>query len=53
MDFDSAQDLFKRTLATERGRPDVHAAMLALALPDTIGTASTQIQQALARGERV
>ena len=53
MDFDSAQDLFKRTLATERGRPDVHAAMLALALPDTIGTVSTQIQQALARDERV
>ena len=27
--------------------------MLALALPDTISTASTQIQQILARGERV
>ena len=53
MDFDNALDLFQRTLATERSRPDVHAAMLALALPDTIGTASTQIQQALARGERV
>lgn len=53
MDFDNALDLFKRTLATERSRPDVHAAMLALALPDTIGAVSTQIQQALARGERV
>lgn len=53
MDFDNALDPFQRTLATERSRPDVHAAMLALALPDTIGTASTQIQQALARGERV
>jgi calcineurin-like phosphoesterase family protein len=53
MDFDNALDLFKRTLATERSRPDVHAAMLKLAQPDTIGAASTQIQQALARGERV
>eukprot|EP01035_Chromulina_nebulosa_P048544 gene48544-65888_t len=53
MDFDSAQDLFKRTLATERDRPDVHSAMLKLAQPDTIGAASTPIQQALARGERV
>ena len=53
MDFDNALDLFQRTFATERSRPDVHAAMLALALPDTIGTASTQIQQTLARGERV
>lgn len=53
MDFDNALDLFQRTLATERSRPDVHAAMLALALPDTIGTVSTQIQQALARDERV
>lgn len=53
MDFDSAQDLFKRTLATERSRPDVHAAMLKLALPDTIDAVSTPIQQALARGERV
>ena len=53
MDFDNALDLFKRTLATERSRPDVHAAMLALALPDTIGAMSTQIQQALARDERV
>ena len=53
MDFDNALDLFQRTLAAERSRPDVHAAMLALALPDTISTASTQIQQILARGERV
>lgn len=53
MTFDDALDLFKRTLATERSRPDVHAAMSALALPDTIGTESTQVQQALAHGERV
>jgi calcineurin-like phosphoesterase family protein len=53
MNFDNALDLFKRTLATERSRPDVHAAMLALAHPDTIGAVSTQLQQALARGERV
>jgi calcineurin-like phosphoesterase family protein len=53
MDFDNALDLFQRTFATERSRPDVHAAMLALALPDTIDTASTQIQQTLARGERI
>lgn len=53
MDFDNALDLFQRTFATERSRPDVHAAMLELAQPDTIGTASTQIQQALARDERV
>lgn len=33
MEFDNALDLFQRTLATERSRPDVHAAMLALALP--------------------
>lgn len=53
MDFDNALDLFKRTLATERSRPDVHTAMLELAQPDTIGAVSTQIQQALARGERI
>lgn len=53
MDFDNALDLFQRTIATERSRPDVHAAMLKLAQPDTIGAVSTQIQQALARGERV
>lgn len=53
MDFDDALDLFKRTLATERSRPDVHAAMLALAQSDTIGAVSTLIEQALARGERI
>lgn len=53
MDFNHALDLFGRTLATERSRPDVHATMLALAQPDTITTVSAQIQQVLARGERV
>lgn len=53
MTFDDALDLFKRTLETERSRPDVHAAMLALAQPDTIRAVSTLIQQALARSERV
>lgn len=53
MDFNHALDLFGRTLATERSRPDVHATMLALAQPDIITAVSAQIQQALARGERV
>ncbi|MFI8615981.1 hypothetical protein ACIGHN_10780 [Acidovorax sp. NPDC077693] len=53
MKFDIALDLFTRTLATERSRPDVHATMLALAQPDIVTTVSTQIQQALVRGERV
>ena len=53
MDFNQALDLFGRTLATERSRPDVHATMLALAQPDVITPVSTRIQQARARGERV
>lgn len=53
MDFDNALDLFTRTLATERSRPDVHATMLALAQPETVTAASTPIRQALACGERV
>jgi calcineurin-like phosphoesterase family protein len=53
MEFTDALDIFARTLATERSRPDVHATMLALATRDTIGAASALIQQALARGERV
>lgn len=53
MDFKVALDLFTCTLATERDRPDVHAAMLDLAQPDTITEVSAQIRQALARGERV
>lgn len=53
MQFAEALDLFTCTLATERDRPDVHQTMLALADPDTITAASTQIQQALARSERV
>ncbi len=53
MDFTVALDLFTCTLATERTRPDVHATMLDLAQPETITTVSAQIQQALARGERV
>lgn len=53
MTFDDALDRFKRTLATKRSRLDVHAAMSALAQPDTIGAVSTMIQQALARSEQV
>ena len=53
MDFNDALNLFQRTLATERSRPDVHAAMLDLAKPDTINEASSQILSALTRGERV
>lgn len=53
MDFTDALDLFTLTLATERTRPDVHTTMLDLAQPDTITAVSTQIQQALSRGERV
>ncbi len=53
MDFNDALNLFQRTLATERSRPDVHAAMLDLARPDTINEASSQILSALTRGERV
>ncbi|KQO27198.1 metallophosphoesterase [Acidovorax sp. Leaf78] len=53
MEFDNALDLFTRTLATERSRPDVHATMLSLAQPDVVTAVSTEIQQALVRGERV
>ena len=53
MKFSEAVELFERTLSTERDRPDVHAAMRDLAVPDTIAVVSEQIQQALARGERV
>ena len=53
MKLSDALDIFVRTLAAERSRPHVHATMLALAQPDTIGAASALIQQALARGERV
>ncbi|EJE54409.1 putative phosphoesterase or phosphohydrolase [Acidovorax sp. CF316] len=53
MQFTETLDLFICTLATERDRPDVHATMLALADPDTITAVSVQIQQSLARGERV
>lgn len=53
MDFNHALELFGRILATERSRPDVHATMLALARPDNVTAVSTQIQQAVARGERV
>lgn len=53
MDFTVALDLFTLTLATERDRPDVHATMLDLAQHATITEVSSQIRQALARGERV
>lgn len=53
MDFTEALDLFQRTLATERSRPEVHAAMLDLAKPKAIQEASAQILNALTRGERV
>lgn len=53
MKFPAALDLFERTLLTERDRPDVHAAMLKLALPETITSVSSQLQEAIAAGERV
>lgn len=53
MDFNDALNLFQRTLATERSRPDVHAAMLDLAKPDTINEASSQVVNALTSGEQV
>lgn len=53
MKFHSALDLCKRTLLTERDRPDVHATMLKLALPETITPISAQLHDAIAAGERV
>lgn len=53
MKFPAALDLFECTLLTERDRPDVHAAMLKLALPETITSVSSQLQEAIAAGERV
>lgn len=53
MKFPSALDLFERTLSTERDRPDVHATMLKLALPETITSVSSQLHDAIAAGERV
>ena len=53
MQFSDSLSLFQRTLLTERDRPDVHAAMLKLALPETITPLSEQIRDAIASGERV
>ncbi|WP_428000717.1 hypothetical protein [Acidovorax sp.] len=53
MHFNDPLNLFQCTLATERSRPDVQAAMLDLARPDTINEASSQVVNALTRGERV
>lgn len=53
MQWHHALKLFEHTLASERDRPDVHAAMLQRADPHTITHVSGQIQQALAQGERV
>lgn len=53
MQWHHALKLFEHTLASERDRPDVHAAMLQRADPHTITHVSSQIQQALAQGERV
>lgn len=53
MVFSEALELFKRTLRTERDRPDVHATMLEMAQPESINAISSQIQNALLRGERV
>ncbi len=53
MNFEEALSLFEMTLASERYRPDVHAAMLQLANSHVINHVSGQIRQALACGERV
>lgn len=53
MEFSNALALFKRTLLTERDRPDVHAAMLKLALPESITAVSEQVQLSITAGERV
>ncbi len=53
MKFPAALDLFERTLLTEHDRPDVHAAMLTLASPETITSVSSQLHDAIAAGERV
>lgn len=47
MDFSNALDLFERPLSRERHRPNVHATMLSLAMPDTITGVSAQIHLAL------
>ncbi|RID97158.1 metallophosphoesterase [Simplicispira hankyongi] len=53
MTYDDALELFKRLLATERARPQVHGTMLALANPALIGRISLSLQEALDGGERV
>ena len=53
MQWHHALKLFEHTLASERDRPDIHAAMLQQGDPHTITHVSGQIQQALAQGERV
>lgn len=53
MTHDDALELFKRTLATERSRPQVHGTMLELADPTIVGGISQSLQEALATGQRV
>lgn len=53
MTFNDALELFKRTLATERARPQVHGTMLELADPTIVGGISQSLQEALATGQRV
>lgn len=51
--FGQALQLFESTLASERGRPHIHAAMRALALPEVITPLCARIQQSLLAGARV
>ena len=54
MNNDTALKLFQHTIQTEsRVRPDIHAGMLKLADQDVIESASLQVTNALALGERV
>lgn len=54
MKFETARQLFEHTLANaDQARPDIHAAMLAMARRETIETANEMVSTALALDERV